>query len=276
MSANVLLTQSMSLELGAGEPWPQDAALFQPYEVEQILLPDNAATLSVQAFLHMAGLDFLVEMRSNAESMSPSGKIPFIKAGAFVVSEMDPIVAFVNTKGISLTRTLDSSQRADMRAYMALVNNVMGNAELYITWVDEVTLSAVTRPRFSSVHPWPLNLLLTWQKRKAVLKRLAALGWTNKPLEEVYSEVETCCKALSERLDTSTYFFGSKPTELDALVFGHLFTILTTPLPDNRLKSIVQQFPNLVRLCEHVEREYFERLNSSSSDSENGAFVKIP
>ncbi len=36
--------------------------------------------------------------RSNAESMSPSGKVPFIKAGAFVVSEMDPIVAFVNTK----------------------------------------------------------------------------------------------------------------------------------------------------------------------------------
>ena len=33
-------------------------------------------------------------------------------------------------------------------------------------------------------------------------------------VEEVYSEVETCFKALSERLDNSTYFFGSKPTEL--------------------------------------------------------------
>jgi hypothetical protein len=32
--------------------------------------------------------------------------------------------------------------------------------------------------------------------------------------EEVYSEVETCCRALSERLDNSAYFFGSKPTEL--------------------------------------------------------------
>ena len=34
--------------------------------------------------------------------MSPSGRLPFIKAGAFVVSEMDPIVAFVNTKVTSL------------------------------------------------------------------------------------------------------------------------------------------------------------------------------
>jgi hypothetical protein len=32
--------------------------------------------------------------------------------------------------------------------------------------------------------------------------------------EEVYSEVESCCRALSERLDNSAYFFGSKPTEL--------------------------------------------------------------
>lgn len=60
----------------------------------------------------------------------PTGKVPFVRAGAFVISEMDPIVAFVNTKGISLTEHLDASQKADMRAYMSLVNNVLGNAEV--------------------------------------------------------------------------------------------------------------------------------------------------
>jgi len=274
MSGNVLATQALSVEMGAGEPWPSDVALYQTYEVEQILLPDNAATLAVQAFLHMAGLDFVVEMRSNAESMSPSGRLPFIKAGAFVISEMDPIVAFVNTKGISLTDNLDNGQKADMRAYMSLVNNVMGNAELYMSWVDQLTLAEVTTPRYSSVYPWPLDLILTWQKKRQVVKKLSALGWSNKSLEEVYNEVETCCRALSERLDVSKYFFGSKPTELDALVFGHLFTILTTPLPDNRLKAIVQQFNNLVKLCENIERDYFEKLNSS--DSDNGNFVQLP
>ena len=47
-------------------------------------------------------------------------------------------MAFVNTKGISLTAQLDVGQKADMRAYMSLVNNVLGNAELYISWVDQV------------------------------------------------------------------------------------------------------------------------------------------
>ena len=46
----------------------------------------------------MARLDFSLEMRSNAEHMSPSGKVPFIKAGKFVIAEMDPIVSFINSK----------------------------------------------------------------------------------------------------------------------------------------------------------------------------------
>ena len=58
----------------ASEPWPKDVQLFQPYEVEQVLLADNASCLAVQAFLHMANLEFTIEMRANVEHMSPSGK----------------------------------------------------------------------------------------------------------------------------------------------------------------------------------------------------------
>lgn len=51
--------------------------LYQPYEVEQILLPDNANCLAVQAFLKMAKLTYAVEPRSNAEFMSPSGQFRY-------------------------------------------------------------------------------------------------------------------------------------------------------------------------------------------------------
>ncbi|CAG0886784.1 unnamed protein product [Cyprideis torosa] len=51
---------------------------------------------------------------------------------------------------------------------------------------------------------------------------------------EVYEEVDRCFQSLSIRLGHEKYFFD-KPTELDALLFGHLFTILTTELPDPKL-----------------------------------------
>lgn len=56
------------------EPWPDDVQLFQPYETEQILLPDMANCLAVQAFLKMCHLKFSVAYRVNAEDMSPSGE----------------------------------------------------------------------------------------------------------------------------------------------------------------------------------------------------------
>ena len=62
-------------KFSASEPWPGDVQLFQPFEVEQVLLPDNANILAVQSFLNMANLEYMIEMRANAEHMSPSGKI---------------------------------------------------------------------------------------------------------------------------------------------------------------------------------------------------------
>lgn len=50
----------------------------------------------------------------------------------------------------------------------------------------------------------------------------------------------------------------SSPTELDALVFGHIFTILTTPLPNNSLQQLIKDnFSTLVDLCFRIEKEFF-------------------
>ena len=59
--------------------------------------------------------------------------------------------------GISLTAHLDASEKADMRAYMSLVTNVLGNAELYVSWLDDRTLREVTEERYGKHHPWPLD-----------------------------------------------------------------------------------------------------------------------
>lgn len=121
-----------NLTFPAQEPWPKDVKLFQPYEVEQILLPDNANCLAVQAFLKMCQLEYQVEPRANAEAMSPTLKVPFIKAGRFVIAELESIVLFVNGKGITLTETFDADQKADLRAFMSLIHNVLEIAEVRI------------------------------------------------------------------------------------------------------------------------------------------------
>ena len=75
----------------------------------------------------------------------------------------------------------------------------------------------------------------------------------------------SCCRALSERLGKETYFFGCQPTPLDALVYGHLYTIIITPLQDTRLASIVNGCSNLVKLTNHVDAETSTAWRSPAS-----------
>ncbi|CAG00321.1 unnamed protein product [Tetraodon nigroviridis] len=184
-----LAAEAFVSQIAAAEPWPESATLYQPLKEDQILLSDCASSLAVQAYLRMCGLPVEVVCKANAEYMSPSGKIPFIHVGNQVVSELGPIVQFTKAKGHSLSDGLDDVQRAEMKAYMELVNNMLLTAELYIQWCDDATAAEVcldylkkreksvfiiltsllikvffqiTRPRYSSPYSWPLSSLLAY------------------------------------------------------------------------------------------------------------------
>lgn len=257
-----LAAEAFVSQIAAAEPWPESATLYQPMKEDQILLSDCASSLAVQAYLRMCNLPVQVTCKTNAEYMSPSGKVPFVHVGNQVVSELGPIVQFTKAKGHSLSDTLDDVHRAEMKAYMELVNNMLLTAELYIQWCDEATAAEISRPRYSSPYSWPLNHILAYQKQWEVRKKMAAIGWASKNVEQVYEDVSQCCQALSQRLGTQPYFFNKQPTELDALVFGHLFTILTTPLTSSLLAERVKSYSNLVSFCRRIDDAYFKDQSS--------------
>ncbi|XP_062302998.1 metaxin-2 isoform X1 [Osmerus eperlanus] len=263
-----LAAEAFVSQIAAAEPWPENATLYQPLREDQILLSDCASSLAVQAYLRMCGLPVQVICRPNAEYMSPSGKVPFVQVGNQVVSELGPIVQFTKAKGHTLSDGLDDVQRAEMKAYMELVNNMLFTAELYIQWCDETTAAEISRPRYSSPFSWPLNHILAYQKQWEVRRKMNAIGWVGKSLEQVYEDVSQCCQALSQRLGTQPYFFNKQPTELDALVFGHLFTILTTRLTSDQLGEKVKAYSNLLGFVRRVEQAYFE--NSQAGTTSRG------
>uniref|UniRef100_A0A1B6HW85 Mitochondrial outer membrane transport complex Sam37/metaxin N-terminal domain-containing protein n=1 Tax=Homalodisca liturata TaxID=320908 RepID=A0A1B6HW85_9HEMI len=191
-------------EIGQGEKsaaiWLNEAIIYQPI-TEQIVLPDKAGCLCLEAFMRMCNLNYRIVCRTNVENMSPSGKLPLLKIDIFLLSEFHTIVQFAEEKGQSLSKNLQEWEKAELKSYISLVNMVLVNAENYITWVDQENFNKVTRIKHGFVHPWPLDILLIRQKRQTILNNLSALGWQDKTMEEVCGEVYLCCEALSERLD---------------------------------------------------------------------------
>ena len=61
-----------------------------------------------------------------------------------------------------LLRDIDLDWRIDDSHPLILFSKY--TIQAYITWLDPVTLSEVTKPRYGSVYPWPLNTALTYLK----------------------------------------------------------------------------------------------------------------
>ena len=187
----------------------------------------------------------------------PTGKLPVVKCGNYVVSELDGVIHLTHSKGVSLSEGLTPAEKADLRAYLSLVQNVLGNAMLYFCWLDNDVYNNYTRPRVGSPYNFPLRSVLPWILRRNAKAQLSALKWSQRQPSEVYREVDTCLYALSERLGEQEYFFGQSPTELDALVYGYLLTMITSklPLPANlQLADLVKQHRNLMNFVQRMER----------------------
>ncbi|EJW85800.1 hypothetical protein WUBG_03290 [Wuchereria bancrofti] len=248
-----LVADSLSSEIDVD--W-SGAVLYTPYYT-QALLYEYADCVAVQTLLKMANLPVRLEERPNAEFMSPTGKVPFLKLQSFLVSEFLPVVDFLAKRNVKLSAGLTDLERGDMHAHMALFDDILKNVEMYVMWMDKRNYSQVTKCRYGSVYLFPLNIILPQVKWREVNNYLTAIDWKSKSQECVMDLADRCFKSISSKLDHNEYFFGDSPTELDALAFGHFYTILTTELPNMELKNCLRRYSNLTEFCQRIDKKYF-------------------
>lgn len=92
-----------------------------------------------------------------------------------------------------------------------------------------------------------------------MLTYLKNIEWITKSFDDVVENCDRCFRALSIKLSSNQYFIGDQPTELDALAFGHLYTILTTELPNMRIANTLKKYQNLISFCKRIDEEFFAK-----------------
>ena len=130
--------------------------------------------------------------------------------------------------------------------------------KMYFCWKDSPTYQGVTNKRYGSVYLFPLNWILPPLKRREVLAHLSSIKWSQMAISEVVKRADACFAALSVKLGNRKYFTGTEPTELDALAFGHLYSILTTDLPSAHLANALRKYKNLLNFCRDIDDEFFK------------------
>ncbi|CAJ0937412.1 unnamed protein product, partial [Mesorhabditis belari] len=247
-----------TLSMNADSEWI-DALLFTPFLTEQALLYEYADCLAAQTFFRMAGLPYQLRQRPNVDFISPTGKVPFLKLNNVLVAEFTGIVDFVAQKGVKLSAHLTEVQLAEMMAHMSMIDLLLRNIEIYVVWRHDETFSKITSSRVASVFHWPLTVILPRLKRREMIGYLDDQDWATKSMDEVLEAADRAFRSLSSQLGSCEFLMGDKPTEADALLFGHLYSIMTTQLPCHDLQNLLKKYNNLLDFTTRVEREFFKR-----------------
>ncbi|XP_017092956.2 metaxin-2 [Drosophila bipectinata] len=248
--------------------WPKDAQLHQPPEKTQLLLAERASCLAVKTYLLLCGLPFQERTSDHAEFMSPGGRLtrlPLLRIGLVrVLSEFGPIVDHVEATqtGHCLDAWLTEEQRDEMHCLVNYVENVFSLAEIHFSFVDTLNYQLYTGPRSGAAHPWPLCLIRRYAKQREATRLLKVYQWESLDPDQVLHEVSSCCSALVSKLEEnetgSRFFFGPRPCQLDALVFGHVAAILSTWMPNMEMADLLYGFPRIIGHCRRLDNSLFQ------------------
>lgn len=194
------------------------------------------------------------------ERVVPLGKNKPLGGDESRVAEL--CVEFCRRHALDLDQHLTSPQKAELLAYKVLIKSRLEVAALFSAWFEPAGFDEMRKVTGGKL-PFPLSFFIPRQIRSEVKLKLGALD-----ASEVYSEAIAALTAISDRLRSSTgpFFFGSKPSSLDALLFGYLAWFKLAPASCPTLSEKA----NNTRLSEyvgHISKEYFEGLPAPTSSA---------
>ncbi|TPX59979.1 orotate phosphoribosyltransferase [Spizellomyces sp. 'palustris'] len=201
-----------------------------------------------QAFLAFSNYNHVTQECHEPE-MSPSGQLPFLVTSDGRLLTGRQIVEEVKATVGDLESRLTNAEKQDVKAFTFLAEAKLDFALLFSMWYDRHIRDEFTFPMYESLYPWPLNKVISRtiraQKTDWMLSRRAVLK-----KDEILDDARKALTALSTQLGTQLYFFGSKASFLDAVVFAYLHIILSllvTPSGEVALRQAVLKHENLVQ-----------------------------
>uniref|UniRef100_A0AC35TUD3 GST N-terminal domain-containing protein n=1 Tax=Rhabditophanes sp. KR3021 TaxID=114890 RepID=A0AC35TUD3_9BILA len=239
------------------EEWV-DAKVYGPYANTQSLVYENAECFATKTLLKIVQLPFHYEERPNAEFMSNNGRVPILRLNNdnHIICGFHAISDFITQRGLNLADPIPDNQIGDLEAYMALIDDVLRNVEVWMCWKEKTIYKNITAERYGSTYHWPLNHFLPMIKKNEYNTYIKNIGWENKTLDEVIKMADSVFHSLSVKLGNNEYFFGNTPTQLDAYAFGHFYCITTTILSNNSLMAAIKKYENLGKFCQTIEKNF--------------------
>ncbi|KAJ3070427.1 metaxin 1 [Podochytrium sp. JEL0797] len=205
--------------------------------------------MSIQCYLSLSCVNWISTKSSNP-GISPSGELPLLRDSTIPVAGTANIIRHLKRKGYDLDANLTPLQIARSSSYITLIETKLYEARLHTLFMDAKNYSEDTLRVYSKQLDFMRRFYFPEILKKRVVGRLAGyrmmLDDNQELVNEVYLNAKDVFQALSSKLGDQLFFFGEKPTTLDAIAYAHL-TLFALPILSNpKLNAILTfHFPNL-------------------------------
>lgn len=206
--------------------------------------------LKAEAVLRLAGVPVDRQEPSGPPS-TQSGKLPALDPGdGRLIEGSDAIVDWlVDVRGVDLDSGLTPQERAQALAVRRLVEEHLYFHIVQERWVDDAGFAA-TIPAYFGHLPLVVRSVVSWTLRRSVRASVRGQGVGRMTEARRVRRIDEDLSALSELLGDREWFFGSRPSSIDCVVYAFTANILGQPVSAH-LRTALGARPALVA---HAER----------------------
>ncbi len=211
--------------------------------------------LKLETYLRMAEIPHKLVYEDTLDK-APKKKMPYIEDGDRKIGDSNLIIEYLIEHYDDRTDGhLSASDRGISLAMRRLIDENLYWCLVYSRWIDDSGW-AITKPAYFGKLPPVLKQILPGVLRKGVLKSLDGHGLGRHSEGEIYSIGCRDLVALSGFLSDKPFFFGDRPTILDASAYAIVRNLIEVPI-EGPLKQQAQKLSNLVDFTNRMTARFY-------------------
>ncbi len=211
--------------------------------------------MKLETYLRMAEIPHTLVYEDTLDK-APKKKMPYIEDGDRKIGDSNLIIEYlIGQYGDRTDEHLSPSDRGISLAMRRMIDENLYWCLVYSRWMDESGW-AVTKPVYFGKLPPVVKQILPGVLRKGVQKSLDGHGMGRHSDGEIYSIGCRDLVALSGFLSDKPFFFGDRPTILDASAYAVVRNLLEVPI-EGPLKQKAHQLENLVSFSDRMTARFY-------------------
>ncbi len=185
-------------------------------------------------------------------------KFPVIESNGQIVEDSTLIIQHLkDTQKLDLDSGLTPEEKAQSLAFQWLIEKHLTEVLVYYRWIYDGNWPKFRDAVFGKA-PFIIKIVFGFLLQKNVRKVLNGNGMGRFSDQEKIYFFERDIRALSDFLGKKNFFFGDRPSTLDAVAFGALAQLTLNGNLTPELYQIVNQFPNLSAFVDRMHKTFWE------------------